>query len=200
MDKERFYKLLENFKLAYKEVYKKTIAQKQAAEKHFDFCISSEEELLYFTLFSLKCGLTYDSLGLVCGMNTSNAQKNQTKGLKVLKKALEGYMPARTIETKAEFDKLFEEIDKLLIDATENAKQRPRKLSLPYKRKKNCVLTEKQKEHNKKIAQERIFVENSISGLKRYRILANKIRTHLIDLYDDMMAICAGLWNFYLSN
>ena len=75
-----------------------------------------------------------------------------------------------------------------------------KKLSLPQKRKKKCDLTENQKNGNKKIAQERIFVENSISGMKRYRTLVNKIRFHLIDLYDEIIGVCAGLWNFYLAN
>ena len=88
LDEKRFYKLLERFKIAYEGLYKKSIEQKQEAEKHFEFCISNEEEWLYFTLFSLKSGLTYDLLGLVCGMNTSSAEKNQVKGLKVLTKAL----------------------------------------------------------------------------------------------------------------
>jgi hypothetical protein len=61
LNEERFYKLLERFKVAYEELYKKSIEQE--AEKHFDFCLS--EELLYFTL--LKSGLTNDCL--VCGMN-----------------------------------------------------------------------------------------------------------------------------------
>ena len=75
-----------------------------------------------------------------------------------------------------------------------------KKLSLPHKRKKNDELSEKQKNENKTIAQERILVENSICGLKRYRILTNKLRTHTIDLYDNILGVCAGLWNFYLSN
>lgn len=123
LDEKRFYKLLERFKVSYETLHKKSIAQKQEAEKHFEFCISNEEELLYFTLFSLKVGLTYDLLGLVCGMNASSAQKNQEKGLKVLAKALGE--PVRTIRTKEEFNNLFEGIEELLIDATEIPKQRP---------------------------------------------------------------------------
>jgi len=75
-----------------------------------------------------------------------------------------------------------------------------KKLSLPHKRKKGGELTENQKNDNKKMAQQRIFVENAFSGMKRYKVLSNKIRTHLFDLYDSIIAICAGLWNFYLSN
>ncbi|NJO14959.1 MAG: transposase family protein, partial [Thioploca sp.] len=43
------------------------------------------------------------------------------------------------------------------------------------KRKKNGKLTKNQKNGNKKVAKERIFVENSISGMKRYRTLVNKL-------------------------
>ena len=75
-----------------------------------------------------------------------------------------------------------------------------KKLFLPQKRKKNCDSTENKKNGNKKIAQERIFVENSIFGMKRYRTLLNKLGSHLIDLYHEIIGIGAGLWNFYLSN
>lgn len=75
-----------------------------------------------------------------------------------------------------------------------------KQLSIPHKRKKNCELTEKQQNDNKNTSKERIFVENAISGIKRYRILSNKVRTHTIDLYDKIIGVCAGLWNFYISN
>ena len=42
LNKERFYKLLERFKASYETQYKKSIEQKQAAEKHFDCCISNK--------------------------------------------------------------------------------------------------------------------------------------------------------------
>ena len=50
------------------------------------------------------------------------------------------------------------------------------------------------------MASERINVEHSIGGIKRYRILSDRLRIHLIDLYDDILSVCAGLWNFYLAN
>ncbi|MCV6637571.1 transposase family protein [Candidatus Albibeggiatoa sp. nov. NOAA] len=75
-----------------------------------------------------------------------------------------------------------------------------KKLSLPNKRHKNTELTENQKNDNKNRASNRIFVEHAIGGMKRYRVLFNQLRTHTIDLYDLMLGVCAGLWNFYLSN
>ena len=40
------------------------------------------------TLFSLKSGLRYDVLGLVCGMDKSTAKRNQDVGLEILGKTL----------------------------------------------------------------------------------------------------------------
>jgi hypothetical protein len=71
---------------------------------------------------------------------------------------------------------------------------------IPYKKTKLNPLTESQKETNKQYAAERITVEHSIGGMKRYRILSDILRTHLIAFYDDVLAVCPGLWNFYLTN
>jgi hypothetical protein len=75
-----------------------------------------------------------------------------------------------------------------------------KKISIPYKKSKNNPLTDEQKNQNKQFASERIFIEHSISGLKRFRILSDRLRLHDIDLYDDILGACAGLWNFYLAN
>jgi hypothetical protein len=69
-----------------------------------------------------------------------------------------------------------------------------------WERDKTKPLTESQKDENKQMASERIIVEHSIAGLKRYRILSDRLRVHLIDLYDDILGVCAGFWNFYLAN
>jgi hypothetical protein len=52
---------------------------------------------------------------------------------------------------------------------------------------------------NNQFASERIFIGHSIAGLKRFRILSDRLRIHDIDLYDDIFWVCAGLWNFYLA-
>ncbi|MSP27795.1 MAG: hypothetical protein EXR80_05000 [Methylococcales bacterium] len=56
------------------------------------------------------------------------------------------------------------------------------------------------KSQNKQIASVRIKVEHSIGSMKRYRILSDRLRTRFIDLYDDMLGLCAGLWNSCLDN
>lgn len=71
----------------------------------------------------------------------------------------------------------------------------------PRKSKKNPnpQLTDEQKETNKALSQVRIFVENAIGGIKRYNILVHRFRNHKANFEDDVIAICAGLWNFTLS-
>lgn len=73
-------------------------------------------------------------------------------------------------------------------------------VKIPYKKPKNSVLTEERKLENKVVSSERIVVEHSIGGLKRYRILSDRLRIHLIDFYHEILGVCAGLWNFYLAN
>ena len=141
--KEQFYQLLPIFEAVYVETYGKTIATKEQ-ESNTTFCLRTEEDLLYFTLFSMKSGLTYDLLGIVCGMDSSNAKRNQDTGLKLLKAALEkgGYMPKRHFSNKQEFDAFFEGIDTLIIDATEQQKQRPVDNEIQknfYSGKKNAI-------------------------------------------------------------
>ncbi|MGH9767154.1 MAG: hypothetical protein ACREAB_06925, partial [Blastocatellia bacterium] len=58
-DQARFEKLLVLFTASYFELHGKSVAQRQA-EIQVTPSLQSEEELLFFTLFSLKAGLTYD--------------------------------------------------------------------------------------------------------------------------------------------
>jgi DDE superfamily endonuclease len=73
-----------------------------------------------------------------------------------------------------------------------------KELSVPHKKKKKQELSSAQKDKNKLLASERIFVEHAIGGMKRYRILSDRLRVHDVELYNDILGVCAGLWNFYL--
>jgi hypothetical protein len=70
--------------------------------------------------------------------------------------------------------------------------------SIPHKKPKQQELTQEQKAENKSRASQRVKVEHSICGLKRYRILSDRLRMHDLDLYNDVLEVCAGLWNFCL--
>lgn len=71
----------------------------------------------------------------------------------------------------------------------------------PRKSKKNpdTQLTDEQKAENCALSRLRIFVENAISGIKRYNILVHCFRNHRPDFEDQVIAVSAALWNFSLS-
>ena len=74
------------------------------------------------------------------------------------------------------------------------------KVAIPHKKPKKSELTQLQKDENKQKSKKRIWVEHSIGGMKRYRFLADRLRNHDFDLYNDVLQICAGLWNFTLKH
>lgn len=73
-------------------------------------------------------------------------------------------------------------------------------LYIPKKKPKGGQLSEQQKEENRKLASERIRIEHSIGGIKRYDILSTPCRIHDFDIYDKVLGVCAGLWNFNLTH
>ena len=75
---------------------------------------------------------------------------------------------------------------------------RCKKHFLPIKKPEGQYLTEAQRAVNKEQAGERIVVEHAIGGLERYHILSDRLRMHDLERYDDVLGVCAGLWNFYL--
>ena len=72
-------------------------------------------------------------------------------------------------------------------------------IMIPHKKSKKHQLTDQQKRENQSFAAERVAVEHSLDGLKRYRFLSDRLRTLDLDLYDNILQVCAGLWNFYLA-
>ena len=75
-----------------------------------------------------------------------------------------------------------------------------KELLLPHKKKKKQELSAEQKQENKLLASERIEVEHAIGGMKRYRILSERLRVQDVKLYNVILGVCAGLWNFYLTD
>jgi hypothetical protein len=70
----------------------------------------------------------------------------------------------------------------------------------PRKSQKNPqpTLSNEQKTENKALSRVRIFVENAIAGIKRFNILVHAFRNRKPNMEDDVIALCAGLWNFLL--
>ena len=73
------------------------------------------------------------------------------------------------------------------------------KLFLPTKKPRGGNLTKNNKFRNAQQARKRVVVEHSIGGLKRYRILSDRLRMHNLDQFDTALEVCAGLWNFCLT-
>jgi hypothetical protein len=63
----------------------------------------------------------------------------------------------------------------------------------------NPQLSDEQKAANKAVSQIRIFIEHAIGGMKRYNILVHAFRNRIENFEDDVIGVCAGLWNFVLS-
>ena len=122
----QFQKLLILFTASYLELHGKPVAERQA-EIEVTPSLASEAELLFFTLFSLKAGLTYDVLGFVSGMDGSNAKRNQTRGLTVLEHALAAAqcLPRRKFKDAAEFAEYLKQEKTLIFDGLEQRMQRP---------------------------------------------------------------------------
>ena len=122
----QFEKLLPFFTQSYLELYGQPIAQRHA-NLEITPSLQSETELLFFTLFSLKAGLTYDVLGFVSGMDASNAKRNQQLGLTVLERALGAAqcLPRRTFKDAADFAAYLQNEPTLIFDGLEQRMQRP---------------------------------------------------------------------------
>jgi hypothetical protein len=127
LDRKRFEQLLFHFKEVYREINHCSLEEKLPEETYHRYCIKNEEDLLFFTLASIKCGNTYDQIGIFFGMDGSNAKRNQEKGLELLEKTLEklGCLPKHNIMNKKEFSDIFARMDTLIIDVTEQRITRP---------------------------------------------------------------------------
>lgn len=125
-DQERFYRLLSHFEHCYMEPYGTTFNSRQV-KSGLNYAIQHEEELLWFTWFSLTSGLPYDLLGLVSGMDASNAKRNQKLGLDILDQTLNhlGDRPKRHFAEVNDLKAYLADCKELIIDATEQNIQRP---------------------------------------------------------------------------
>lgn len=74
------------------------------------------------------------------------------------------------------------------------------KLQIPKKKPKKGVLSKPEKANNKDISSNRIVVEHAICGVKRFRVMVDRLRICNFVAYDKIIEVCAGLWNFYLKH
>ena len=128
LDEKRFEKLLESFEKGYQLCYGRSLEDRQADNPAANSTFKTCRELLFYTLFTLKSGLTYDLLGYTFQMDVSSAKRNQTLGLAVLKHTLNMLecLPERSFETVEEFEAYFKGHAAIILDGTEQRMQRPK--------------------------------------------------------------------------
>lgn len=127
LDQVRFEKLLLLFEGGYKSEFGRGISERMEDNPGTTPTFPTYRDLLFFTLFSLKSGLTYDVLGYIFKFDVSNAKRTQNLGIKVLQRSLQdaGHLPARHFEDPEAFWKHFEGHKALILDGTEQRIQRP---------------------------------------------------------------------------
>lgn len=74
----------------------------------------------------------------------------------------------------------------------------PHKKPRKSKANPNPELTKERKEENRALSKVRVFVENAIGGMKRYNVLNHPFRNMKESFVDDVISLCAGLWNMIL--
>jgi hypothetical protein len=125
LSEEQFTTLVFHVGNSYDTIFGMSITERISTSPH-SATIQTYEDLLLFTLFSLKSGLTYDALGFACGMDGSNAKRNQQLGLQVLEHVLSttGHLPKREFENAEAFKTYMSSHTEVLFDVTEFRIQR----------------------------------------------------------------------------
>ena len=106
------------FSEVHQDIYGISLENKFKHLKKIPF-LKTEKEVVFFVLFQLKNALTYDVLGAIFGMNTSNAQRNFKIYLPLIRLALNkiSVLPAPNFEL-SEWNKVIEQEKEIGVDAT----------------------------------------------------------------------------------
>ena len=177
-DAKHFEKLLPLFARAYASIHGCQLADKLILTP-FGTAVRHEQDVLFFTLFSCKSGLTYDVLGLVFGMDGATAKRRQDDGVVVLREALRlaDCLPSRTLETPEELQKYFSKKKAVLLDATEFATQRPKEKTAQKQRYSGKKMPYVKVPGDHHTAEARRFSESGTAGFYPRFCLAQKRAT-----------------------
>ena len=145
LSSEKFHRLCQVFIKSFEKENGQSLSEIEDNLKS-NFLLKTYEDCLFYVLFQMKNGLSYDSLGLLIGTDHGNAQRNYQKYLTILELALIelGAMPKREFKDIAEFEAYLEGEEEIILDATEHATQRPKGNEAQkgaYSGKKNAILT-----------------------------------------------------------
>jgi hypothetical protein len=126
LNKEQFFDLVKEFKITYEDFLGETLEERQSSSTN-ESKLRTYEDLLFFILYSIKSGLTYDLLGLSFDMDRGGAFRQQTFSLRILEMTLQrlGHMPKRFYENLQDFKTQMAEHEEIILDASEQRRQRP---------------------------------------------------------------------------
>lgn len=120
------------------------------------------------------------------------------KKILYLSQTYEGSVHDKKIADEAEIE--FEKTIELLQDnGFQGYLPKNATVIMPEKKPKGKELTQEQKQQNKQKASQRVVVEHAIGGIKKWRIVKDKIRSYRHNLRDEVMLITCGLHNFILK-
>ena len=122
----KFYELVGHFQKVYEDFLGESIEERHKNAKD-EATFSTYAVLLFILLYSIKTGSTYDVIAFNFGMDRANAFRNQSFGMSILRMTLAetGDLPKRVYESVGEFQYEMEKHQSLLLDATEQRRQRP---------------------------------------------------------------------------
>ena len=126
LTEDQFHRLVKLFGNAYEEIFDESLDIRQEGSSS-ESTFKTYEDLLFFGLYSIKSGLTYDLLALSFGLSSSNVYQNQSVVIRVLETTLdrEGHMPQRTFQSEEAFKEYLANEPTILVDVTEQRIQRP---------------------------------------------------------------------------
>lgn len=126
LNQVQFEKLAQHFGETY-EFFQGVSLRELSKRTEVDLLLPTYRDCLFFVLFQLKNGLCYDNLGLLIGSDGSNAQRNFEKYMRILTLTLEreGVMAKRNFETIEEFKACLQNESEIILDASQQATQRP---------------------------------------------------------------------------
>lgn len=73
------------------------------------------------------------------------------------------------------------------------------KIIIPYKNKKNQILSNEQEQYNKWVSKIRVRIEHTIASIKIFRKVKEKFRGRLFAREDIVMLVACGLHNLKLK-
>lgn len=126
MSVKQFLELALDVGKAYESLFGVSMQERQS-NSTIESTFKMYEDILFFTLFSIKSGVIYDVLDLTFRLDVVKAYQNKVLGLRVLHAALKanGHLSKRMHESIEEFKEHQSQEDEILIDAMEQRRQRP---------------------------------------------------------------------------